>query len=106
LLKNSNPNRKPIYTTHLTSVDEFLTTTGFQNSWPAFKQRLEEMNHTNPTGSRSGDAVTVSDGSVGYLTVNNQSDVFPGWHGGPSMAIIHSHRTGYMLSQLTAMKNG
>ena len=52
--------------------------------WPAFKQRIAELNHKNATGSRSGDVLIVLDGERGYLTVNNQHEVYPGWHGGPT----------------------
>lgn len=57
--------------------------------WPAFKERLDEMNHKNPNGSRSGDIVLIMDGSKGYLTVNNSQDAHDGWHGGPTVAESH-----------------
>ncbi len=52
--------------------------------WPAFEERIEELNHKNASGSRSGDVLVILDGVYGYLTVNNQHEVFPGWHGGPT----------------------
>jgi hypothetical protein len=68
----------------LGTVDEFLTAAGHHTDWPAFAQRLAEMNHKNAGGSRSGDVVTVLDGQAGYLTVNNTAEIYPGWHGGPT----------------------
>jgi hypothetical protein len=51
---------------------------------PAFKQRIAELNHKHPDGSRSGYVLTIVDGVAGYLTVNNGHEIFPGWHGGPT----------------------
>lgn len=53
-------------------------------NWPAFRERLEEMNHRNAAGSRTGDIVMVMDGRKGYLALNFERDEFPGWHGGPT----------------------
>jgi len=55
-------------------------------NWPEFEKRLDEMNHKNPSGSRSGDVVMIMDGRNGYLTVNLESDAFDGWHGGPTIS--------------------
>ena len=57
----------------LATVDEFLqerkdVITDF--NWPAFKERLDEMNHKNESGSRSGDIIVILDGREGYQTVN------------------------------------
>jgi len=76
----------------LATVDEFLqerkdVITDF--NWPAFKERLDEMNHKNESGSRSGDIIVILDGREGYQTVNRLGDVFPGWHGGPTVSESH-----------------
>jgi hypothetical protein len=80
------PGEDPTYTysVELGTIDEFLTASQHAQDWPAFKQRLAEMNHKNLNGSRSGDVVTILDGKAGYLTVNHSHEVFPGWHGGPT----------------------
>ena len=44
------------------------------------------MNHKNAEGSRTGDIVAILDGRAGYVAVNIQDDVFPGWHGGPTVS--------------------
>lgn len=54
--------------------------------WPAFKARLEEMNHKYISGSRTGDIVTILDGRAGYLAINENHDLYPGWHGGPTVS--------------------
>ena len=78
----------------MASVEEFiqarkdaLQQKGITNfDWPEFEKRLDEMNHKNPSGSRSGDIVMIMDGRKGYLTVNLESDAFDGWHGGPTVS--------------------
>ncbi|MBL1294098.1 MAG: hypothetical protein COB61_009520, partial [Thiotrichales bacterium] len=76
----------------LATVDEFLqerkdVITDF--NWPAFKERLDEMNHKNESGSRSGDIIIVMDGREGYQSVFITDDSFPGWHGGPTVSESH-----------------
>jgi hypothetical protein len=78
----------------LASIEEFLqarkTVLAEQGitdfNWPAFKERLDEMNHKNPNGSRSGDIVAIMDDRKGYLTVNIESEAYVGWHGGPTVS--------------------
>ncbi len=55
-------------------------------NWPAFKERIDEMNHKNATGSRTGDIITIMDGRKGYNTVNFAADSYKGWHGGPTIS--------------------
>ncbi|MDO5971424.1 alkaline phosphatase family protein [Flavivirga aquimarina] len=64
----------------LGSIDEFLQASGLSNKWPDFKERIKEMNDTRSNG-RSGDIVVLTDGAMGYLTVN-KGDEYNGWHGG------------------------
>ncbi len=54
--------------------------------WPAFKERIDEMNHKNAEGSRTGDIITIMDGRKGYSTVNFADESFAGWHGGPTIS--------------------
>jgi hypothetical protein len=73
----------------LASIEEFLAARKAivpDLDWPAFKERLDEMNHKNPTGSRTGDIITIMDGREGYVTVNYAEEAFPGWHGGPTVS--------------------
>ncbi len=73
----------------LASIEEFLTARKGvvpDLDWPAFKERLEERNHKNPTGSRTGDIITIMDGREGYVTVNYAEESFHGWHGGPTVS--------------------
>lgn len=76
----------------LGSIDEFLVAKeraieGWsKNNWPAFKLRMDEMNHQHPTGSRTGDIVVVMNGKSGYFAVNESHDSYPGWHGGPTVS--------------------
>jgi len=71
------------------SIEEFLAARKVvvpDLDWPAFKERLDEMNNKNPNGSRTGDIVTIMDGRNGYLTVNYAEESFSGWHGGPTVS--------------------
>ena len=58
-----------------------LTKIGGGFYWPAFKERMEELNSI-----RSGDVVVVSDGREGYLLLDNEGDSYRGWHGGPTVS--------------------
>ncbi len=55
-------------------------------NWPEFEARLSEMNHQNATGSRTGDIVVILNSREGYLAVNHDTETYPGWHGGPTLA--------------------
>lgn len=73
----------------LDSISEFLKARKALEpdlDWPAFEERLEEMNHANAAGSRSGDIIAITDGKMGYLSVGFLDDAYPGWHGGPTVS--------------------
>jgi len=73
------------FETSLESIDEFIAVSGKgPTQWPAFKERIAELNHKNYFGSRSGDVITVLNGEQGHLSVNNTGEVYAGWHGGPT----------------------
>jgi len=55
-------------------------------NWPEFEERLSEMNHKNADGSRTGDIIAILDSRTGYLAVNSTEEIYPGWHGGPTIA--------------------
>jgi hypothetical protein len=44
----------------LGTINEFLIASGHALDWPAFENRLAELNHKDPQGSRSGDVLTVT----------------------------------------------
>ena len=85
-----NPNDSNDYSNlDLGSIEDFLNARKAVVSdldWPEFEKRLQEMNHKNTTGSRTGDIVVVLDGRAGYLAINTNDDLFPGWHGGPTVS--------------------
>ena len=88
-----NPNDPDDFTNlDLASIGDFISAreaTLPDFNWPEFEARLAEMNHKNPTGSRSGDIVTIMDARNGFLAVNIESDIFRGWHGGPEIGESH-----------------
>lgn len=73
------------YSLVLGSIDEFISVSQKgPDQWPALKERINELNHKNATGSRSGDVITILNGEQGHLTVNNTGEIYAGWHGGPT----------------------
>ena len=81
-VKGINPETSQVA---LAGVTEFLLESHVD--WPDFEQRLIEMNHKNPDGSRSGDIVVMLNGTDGYLAINcGEDDEQNGWHGGPTRA--------------------
>ena len=52
--------------------------------WAEFEERLDEMNHKNATGSRTGDIIVIMNAEDGYMAVNHGGDMLNGWHGGPT----------------------
>jgi hypothetical protein len=71
----------------LGTIDEFLaarTVAGNPVIWPEFAERLDEMNHKNAAGSRTGDIVVIMNAEDGYMAVNHGEDMLDGWHGGPT----------------------
>ena len=41
------------------SIAEFLEASGHADDWPEFEARVDEMNHQEPNGSRTGDIFLV-----------------------------------------------
>jgi len=68
----------------LVSVSQFVEDEHVD--WPDFAARLDEMNHKNSAGSRTGDIVLVMNGAQGYMAVCHGEDMLNGWHGGPEPA--------------------
>ncbi len=63
-------------------IDEFIQARSYKDKeWPAFAERIEEMNDQNIQGSRTGDIVIFTDGQAGYLTIT-EGEGLNGWHGG------------------------
>jgi hypothetical protein len=78
--------KTPPYGLTLGSIASFIAAraaAGNPVNWPAFAERMDESNHKNVAGSRTGDIIVIMDAEHGYLTVN-RNDAFNGWHGGPT----------------------
>jgi hypothetical protein len=73
------------YDIELGSIADFIAASGkTADKWPALKERINELNHKDLNGSRSGDIITILNGEQGHLTVNHSHEIYAGWHGGPT----------------------